>query len=567
MDRVQRLVALLRAESSGRSLLMTLPGCAADVLADHVLFEIEAIDRMYLNLYQPRLQHGAGVAAFFIGHRGNRFASSGLMAPMTAAFTANIDHFAAARGVGLVRFAKGQRKDDVTREYLARAELDARGLVPAQVLYVGVAQEKQRVFRTVKRRNPVTGAAYPWLAMSSGVVNQYYFYCVDEEFGPVCVKFSSYFPYTGRLIINGNEYAKRQAAKAGIGFVPLDNAFAAVDDVAAVQAICDGLDEGKITALAARLLAMLPHPFTAEDTAAGYRYELSVLQAEFSLTQALDSAVSGRIFFEQLIRDNLDIGRPDQVGLVFGRRVRGGRKRPTPGRFRTRVITEGVTPSLHIDYKHSKIKQYHKLGKALRTETTINDTADFGVAKGLSHLPELKEIGFTASRRLLDVQRISHDPADGAAALSALTTPVTSPAGTRTAGMPVTSPRVQALLTALCVFRLLPNGFTNRDLRNCLAPLLGLTPEAMTSGQISYDLRRLRIHGLIQRIPGTFRYQVTVTGIRQARFLTRLTQRLLIPGLSQLTDPSPPVPTRLRAADRAYDAAIDQLTRQALPAA
>jgi hypothetical protein len=546
---------------------MTLPGCAADVLADHVLFEIEAIDRMYLNLYQPRLQHGAGVAAFFIGHRGNRFASSGLMAPMTAAFTANIDHFAAARGAGLVRFAKGQRKDDVTRAYLARAELDARGLVPAQVLYVGVAQEKQRVFRTVKRRNPVTGAAYPWLAMSSGVVNQYYFYCVDEEFGPVCVKFSSYFPYTGRLIINGNEYAKRQAAKAGIGFVPLDNAFAAVDDVAAVQAICDGLDEGKITALAARLLAMLPHPFTAEDTAAGYRYELSVLQAEFSLTQMLDSPASGRIFFEQLIRDNLDIGRPDQVGLVFGRRVQGGRKRPTPGRFRTRVITEGVTPSLHIDYKNSKIKQYHKLGKALRTETTINDTADFGVAKGLSHLPELKEIGFTASRRLLDVQRISHDPADGAAALAALTNPVTSPAGTRTAGMPVTSPRVQALLTALCVFRLLPNGFTNRDLRNCLAPLLGLIPEAMTSGQISYDLRRLRIHGLIQRIPGTFRYQVTVTGIRQARFLTRLTQRLLIPGLSQLTDPSPPVPTRLRAADRAYDAAIDQLTHQALLAA
>jgi len=546
---------------------MTLPGCAADVLADHVLFEIEAIDRMYLNLYQPRLQHGAGVAAFFIGHRGNRFASSGLMAPMTAAFTANIDHFAAARGAGLVRFAKGQRKDDVTREYLARAELDARGLVPAQVLYVGVAQEKQRVFRTVKRRNPVTGAAYPWLAMSSGVVNQYYFYCVDEEFGPVCVKFSSYFPYTGRLIINGNEYAKRQAAKAGIGFVPLDNAFAAVDDVAAVQAICDGLDEGKITALAARLLAMLPHPFTAADTAAGYRYELSVLQAEFSFTQMLDSPASGRIFFEQLIRDNLDIGRPDQVGLVFGRRVQGGRKRPTPGRFRTRVITEGVTPSLHIDYKNSKIKQYHKLGKALRTETTINDTADFGVAKGLSHLPELKEIGFTASRRLLDVQRISHDPADGAAALAALTNTVTSPAGTRTAGMPVTSPRVQALLTALCVFRLLPNGFTNRDLRNCLAPLLGLTPEAMTSGQISYDLRRLRIHGLIQRIPGTFRYQVTVTGIRQARFLTRLTQRLLIPGLSQLTDPSPPVPTRLRAADRAYDAAIDQLTHQALLAA
>ena len=542
---------------------MTLPRSAADVLAGHVRFEIEVIDRMYLNLYQPRLQHGAGIAAFFVGHRGHRFASSALMAPMTRTFVADIEHFAAVRGLDLVRFARGQRKDDLTREYLQRAQADDRGLVPAQVLYIGVAQEKQKVFRTSKRRNPVTGATYPWLVPGSGVVNQYYFYCVDEEFGPVCVKFSGYFPYTGRLILNGNEYAKRQAAKAGIGFVPLDNAFAAVDDVAAVQAICDGLGEDEIAALAARLLAMLPYPFTAEDTAAGYRYELSVLQAEFSLTQVLDAPVTGRIFSGQLIRDNLDLGRPDRVSLIFDRRIIGKGKRATPGRFRTRVITEGVTPSLHINYKNSKIKQYHKLGKALRTETTINDTKDFGVGKGLSHLPELKEIGFTASRRLLDVQRISHDPAEGAATMTALTQPVITPAGTRTAGMPLTSPRVQALLAALCAFRLLPAGFTNRDLRTHLAPLLGLNPEAMTSGQLTYDLRRLRIHGLIRRIPHTFRYQVTPAGLRQALFLTRLTQRLLIPGLAELTDPSPPAPSRLRAAARAYDAALDDLIRHA----
>ena len=542
---------------------MTLPRSAAEVLADHVLFEVEAIDRMYLNVYQPRLQHGAGIAAFFTGHRGHRFASSALMAPMTAAFTADISHFIAARGVDLVRFARGQRKDDVTREYLRRADRDDRGLVPEQVLYAGVAQEKQKVFRTSKRRNPVTGATYPWLVPATGVVNQYYFYCVDEDFGPVCVKFSGYFPYTGRLIINGNEYAKRQAAKAGIGFTPLDNAFAAVDDVAAVQAICDGLDAAKITALAVKWLGILPHPFTAADTAAGYRYELSVLQAEFSLTQTLDAPVTGRIFFGQIIRDNLDLGRPDRVSLIFSRRIVRTGRRVTPGRFRTRVITDGVTPSLHIDYKNSKIKQYHKLGKALRTETTINDTRDFGVAKGLSHLPELKEIGFTASRRLLSVQRISHNPAEGAATLAALTQPVLSPAGTRTAAMAITSPRVQALLAALCSFPPLPHGFTNRDLRTLLAPLLGRAPEDMTSGQITYDLRRLRTHGLIQRIPHSFRYQITTTGIRQALFLTRLTQRLLIPGLASLTDPSPPTPTPLRTAARAYDTAISDLARQA----
>src|SRR5258708_25264200 len=133
--------------------------------------------------------------------------------------------------------------------------------------------------------------------------------------------------------------------------------------------------------------------------------------------------------------------------------------------------------------------------------------------------------------------------------------------------MPITSTRELGLIAALCIFRLLPNGFTGPDLRGYLAPLLGLNPEAMTSGQITYDLRRLRVHGLIERIPHSFRYQVTTGGIRQALFLTRLTQRLLIPGLAGLTDPSPPIPSRLRAAPRAYDAAIADLTRQARLAA
>lgn len=135
-----------------------------------------------------------------------------------------------------------------------------------------------------------------------------------------------------------------------------------------LQATCDRLGPAQIEALLRKWLAILPNPFTRADEAAGYRYELSVLQAEFSLTQTLDRPVSGRIFFEQVVHDNLDIGRPDRVGLVFDRRItRTGRYR-TPGRFRSRVVTDGVVPSLHIDYKNSKIKQYHKEGRALRTD-------------------------------------------------------------------------------------------------------------------------------------------------------------------------------------------------------
>ena len=268
------------------------------------------------------------------------------------------------------------------------------------VLFIGRAQEKTGVFRTEKRRN-AEGAAYPWIVRSTGVVNHFYVYAVDADFGPFFLKFCSYFPYNARLCINGHEWAKRQAAKAGIGHTALDNGFATLDDPAdadRLQAICDRLGPAQISALLDKWLQILPTAFTEADRAAGYRYECSVLQAEFSLTQVLDRPVSGRVFFEQVIRDNLDAGRPDQISLIFDRRIHRGRKQCTPGPFRTRVITDGVTPSVHIDYKHTKIKQYHKEGRALRTETTINNSRDFGIGKRLTNLPALREVGFTANR-------------------------------------------------------------------------------------------------------------------------------------------------------------------------
>lgn len=538
---------------------MTLPRSVADVVSRHVLFEIESIDRMYCNLYVPQLQRVEGLLAFIHGHLGQPIASTSVIAPMSRDFTGRLAAFAAALGIPCIDFARGQRKDDVMHEYLAAFQAAGR---TEGVLFIGRAQEKNTVFRTEKRR-AADGRSYPWIVKTTSVVNQFYVHCVDADFGAFFIKFSSYFPYGAKLLINGHHYAQRLAARAGIGFTALDNGFAACDDVAGLQAICDSLTEDKIEALARKWLAILPNPYSPADQAAGYRYDISVLQAEFSLTQVLDKPVAGRIFFDQVIHDNLGIGRPDQVGLVFGRRIQRGRKRPTPGRFRTRVITEGVTPSLHVDYKNAKIKQYHKLGKAIRTETTVNDTRDFGIGKRLANLPALRQIGFTANRRLLGAQMLSHDPIAGADALAQVTDPVITPAGTRVAGLRLTDQRSLALLAVLCVFRLLPHGFTNADLRRHLAPLLGTTPELMTSGQITYDLRRLRLHGLIQRVPGTFRYQVTGTGLRCARYLTRLHDRLLRTGLAQLTDPDPPAPAALRAADRAYQAAIDELTWQA----
>jgi hypothetical protein len=172
---------------------MTLPRATADVLSGHVLFEVESVDRMYLNVYQPRLQYGGGVSAFFVGHRGHKYASSVLMAPITETFVANIHHFVDARGLDLLSFGKGEDKDAIAHGYLA----DFAG--SEGVLFVGRAQEKAWVFRTQKRRNPATGKEYLWLTRATLQVNYFYFYCVDEDFGPFFIKFCSYFPYSAKL--------------------------------------------------------------------------------------------------------------------------------------------------------------------------------------------------------------------------------------------------------------------------------------------------------------------------------------------------------------------------------
>ncbi|MGC8534637.1 MAG: hypothetical protein ACP5QR_03785 [Rhizomicrobium sp.] len=175
---------------------MNIARSVSEVLRDHVTLQIEGIDRMYLNVYVPTLQTAGAVVGYLHVHKGQRFASTVAVAPMTEAFIGKIERFVADEGIDLVAFEKSQRKDAVTQRYLKgfRAE--------EGVLYVGKAQEKARVLRTERRKSRYTGGTYPWIVESTAMVNHYYFYCVDQDFGPFFLKFCSYFPYNAKLCIN-----------------------------------------------------------------------------------------------------------------------------------------------------------------------------------------------------------------------------------------------------------------------------------------------------------------------------------------------------------------------------
>ena len=439
----------------------------------------------------------------------------------------------------MVRFAKGQRKDDVAHEHLARFG-EAEG-----IYMVGVAQEKTSTFRTEKRRNPETGARYPWIVAASALVNQYYLYGLDVDFGPFFLKFSSYFPYGAKLCFNGHHWAQRQAAGGGDR---VHRAGQRVSGAAMTPTRCSASATGCRPRRSTRSFAAgwrgCRTRSPAADRRAGYRYELSILQAEFSLTQVLDRPHSGRVFFEQLIRENLDLGRPDKASLIFDRRVRAARTAPHP----VAVAHPRAHPRGHpIDPRRLQALQDQAVPQAPdeRSEPKPRSTTPgtSAIGKRLRNLPALRQVGFQANRRLLATQRLGHDPIAAARVLTTITDPVTV-GDSRTRSPGCASATLARWRCSRCwPCSACPCGVSpTASCATHLAPLLGLLPGAMTAGQATYDLRRLRTHGLIERIPHTNRYLPTEDGLRAAIVLTQTHARLLTPALAAATDPTRRLP-------------------------
>ena len=258
----------------------------------------------------------------------------------------------------------------------------------------------------------------------------------------------------------------------------------------------------------------------------------------------LDDPRRARRFFEALVADNIGTGRPDEVHVVFGR---GRRGRTSASQFRTRIFGPGTEVKMDFAYKHSRVKQYLKEGRAFRIETVINKPSDIGVLARLEHLPELIGKARGVNARLLTLERAGQGCAIGDDLFDRLHQPYIRE-GQRTGALRFGDPRAMALTGALCCIVHAVTGFTNKSLRGLVAGLLGVD---YSTNQMSYDLRRLRLHGLIERIPGTITYQLTTDGTRAAVFYTKLRDRLLGPLLDAADQP--PTPIELRRALKQID--------------
>ena len=522
-----------------------------DVLAGRVSLDLECLDRIYLNGYVPNLQVGGQVVSFLTAHLGNPIPSPAIFDKIGTGFRRAVSRFAESEHIPVVRFKKKDRKIEVMRRHIAGQEATGRSGVAA----IGVAQEFAPVF-TGTQRDASNGIPWFSFAKANRRVTCYYFYLWDADFGPGFIKICAYFPYPAKVWVNGHEWAKRQAAHAGIGFRELSNGFAAADDPAGLQAICDRLGPGTIEVFFERWMSVLPLPLTEHDRAAGYWWELSMRQIEISRTIVFSQPRHARGFFEALVADNLDIGRPEQVELIFaGRRVRPGRA-PAAETFKTKVVTRGVEVTVNAFYQHSRIKQYLKDGRALRIETVVNDAYDLGCQRRLHHLDELQAKARAANRRLLDTERVGQGCVLASPAFERIARPTTTVDGRRAPALRFGDPRVQALAGALCVSLLSVTGITNKSLRALMPGLLG---QPYSMNRASYDLTRLRRNGLITRVQGRNLYRLTNDGLAFAIFYTKIHNRVLRPLLAT-TAPTTPPPLRaaLRTIDRHINARLDE---------
>jgi len=513
----------------------------SDVLQGQVGLDVTCLDRIYLNGYVPNLQVAGQVVQFLTGHLGNPIPSPALMERIGNRFRSDVARFVETVGVPTVRFGKGDRKADVMRPYLQAAE---RTNTPG-VVAVGVAQEFQSVFTAYDRRKDGSTTAPMFsFAKADRRVSVFYFYLWDQEFGPAFIKVCSYFPYPMKIWINGHEWAKQQARQVGLGFTALSNGFASCEDPQRLQRICDRLSPARLQRFVDRWLSYLPLPLTDADRRASYWWECSMRQVEVSRTLVFNAPRHARAFFDALAHDNLGMGRPDEISLIFDRRIRSD----TPTGFLTKVVTRGVDTTVNFFYRHSRIKEYLKDGRALRIETVVNSPTDLGVLRRLENLPELVAKARDCNDRLLHAQRVGQGCVLASPAFERVALSSVNAEGRRAPALRFGDPRVMALVGALSNAIHAVTGFTSRSLRAQVAGLLGTDQYGVN--QMGYDLGRLRLNGLIHRLDGTNTYVLSPEGQRVAIFYTRLQEQLLRPLLAA---DRAPAPAELRQALRTID--------------
>jgi len=481
-------------------------------------------DRIVINGHLLGLIRENQVVYFFRDVCGHAKITKEIVRQRSQDYQSWVEHFALNHKVPLVWAEKKVRKEELVASRQHRRLQEAT----FGVYFIIKSREQGWTFRILQPKFPTANPNYQILRKQRSLYTHYYFYLVDPVAGPMVLRVGSFLPFSVTAYLNGHNFIERELTRQGVKFVKDDNRFVSVEDAAKLQGAADGLN-GQI--LQERIdywtLIVAPKFSAKERQACGGLHRLYVMeQIEYCRNFIFKRSWPIRSIFQRSCELGLYLLTADRIVALFGKRV----TRRIRGKLQN--VMERVDQGMHVfrTYcRNSFLKQYEKAATFLRLELVSNNVRDFGLKKSLVHWEAMRQRFQQITDRFAGVQAEHLNVHGQFDVLSRLARPLVQ-GKTKVSGIKLEQKRVLRLLEVLLQGA---SGhlkrWTTAQLRQSILDQCGLKEKDYTLNQIRYDLRKVRLHGLIERIPRTHAYRFTQKGQKVAILLIQLRRRIYGP--------------------------------------
>jgi hypothetical protein len=485
-------------------------------------FVYHCFDRIVIHGYLSALSRPEQVVHFVRKVVGVPVVSKEILSQRTTDYQNWVEAYARNHHTPIEWAEKGVRKEDYVLPWLRRiANKNAYG-----VYFIFKSMEQGSTFRISMPKYPTKDPHYRILAHQRSRFTHYYFYIRDETLGPMVMRVASFFPFQTTYYLNGHSFIEQELNRARVGFRKNDNAFLAVDDVAALQAAADRLSPDVIRKRLDYWTFVLGPKFSANERE---RLNLSRFYAIAQIEYCRNFIFKRNFPIHKLFERSCELGlwrlTADKIATIFGRRL----NRRMRGKLAT--VIDQVEHGHHVFrayFKRAVLRQYEKFSTFLRNELCSNNLNDFGLRKGLDHLDEVRQTFQTITSRFAGYQAQWLNVHVDFPLLQRIALPITI-GSVRYPGIKIHDVRVIRLFEVLLHGGTHVGGWTAKQIHQAVLTTFHLSGRAYGLNQLRYDLRKLKGHGLIERDGSRYAYRFTTKGVQVALLFLFFHKRLCGP--------------------------------------
>jgi len=528
----------------------------AKLFSSLLVLVYHCFDRIVINGYLTGLSRPEHVVFFFREVLGIPIVTKDVLSQRTDDYQAWVEAYARNHKIPFQWAEKGLRKEDVTLPALRRMEKhDAFG-----VYFIFKSMELGRTFRITAPKLPTQDPNFRFVTHQRSRFTHYYFYVRDQVLGPIVIRVASFFPFHATYWLNGHSFIERELRRAGVAFLKNDNAFLAVDDLAALQAAADRLSPNLIRKQLDYWTFILGPKFSQKERRL---LNLSRLYSIVQIEYCRNFIFKRHFPIHQIFERSCEIGlwrlTANRISEIFGVRLH----KRLRGKLAT--VIDQIEHGHHVFrayWKNAFLKQYEKFSRFLRNELCSNNLRDFGLKKGLDHLEAVRKRFQTITDRFAAFQAQCLNVHADFPLLQRLALPV-SIGAVHYPGIKIHDTRIIRLLEILLHGGNTVGGWTARQIHQAALTTFQLSATAYGFNQLRYDLRKLKGHGLLQRDGSRYAYQLTAKGVQVALLFLFFHKRLCGPlansRFHHRPDPAHRPNSKLEAAYHKADHAIQNI--------